>query len=161
MTEFGELFETAYEAPRCNTLHAGGRSWTDPEGVERSMKEWAGAGAVAVLRFEQGSEGPPTAEGDPCELWWTAEGELRTERQGGIEVRAGGMLRTFHPLVGAVERPEAPDQRRSIPLPLLARAVLEDLDFRKAGWMTTWVGASPEQRSASSCASRVSPALHR
>jgi hypothetical protein len=40
------------------------------------------------------------------------------------------MLSTFHPSVGAVERPEDRDQQRSIPLALSARTVLAELDFR-------------------------------
>jgi len=113
-------------------VHALGLSWTDPEGVTRSMKEWAGgAGAeVAVLSFGGGADNPPSREGEPFELWWNAGGGLRTERQGAIEVRADGMLTTFHPMVGAVEQPEDRDQRRSIPLALSARMVLEQLDFR-------------------------------
>lgn len=134
MTELGDLFEATYAAPRCRTVHAQGNCWTDHGHIQRAVNEWTSGTEIAVLTFSSagsGSGDPPAAsEAEPFELWWRADGRLRVERSGGVEVRAGSTITTFHPLAGAVERVDEEGRPPSLPVALSARAVLADLDFR-------------------------------
>jgi hypothetical protein len=100
-----------------------------------------------------GGGGPPVspADGEPFELWWMVDGRFRSEQADSVEVRAGGKVITFHPLLGPVERPDDDPHQRSIPLTLSARSVLAELDFRivdSVQWhdRSTWsVSGTPTQ----------------
>ena len=151
MTELGDLFEATYEAPRCRTLHIRGRNWMDPTAVQRALETWRGAGTVVAFSGG-GSPEPPSREGEQFALWWAADGRVRTEQPDQLEVRADGMVRTFHPGIGALERPDDVHER-SRPLVLSARELLATLAFEirdaSARWhdRAVWVVTGEPSRS--------------
>jgi len=129
VSELGDLFEATYEAPRCRMLHVRGHIWSDPSGLQRALDAWKGPGGAAVLTFssEEPNE-PPSRDSDPFAVWWASDGRVRTEQVDQLEIRADGMVRTFHPGVGALERPADPHDL-SRPLVLSARTMLAAMVF--------------------------------
>lgn len=139
MGELGDLFEAAYDAPRCRSLHVVGRRFVEWASIERTLREASGGSArVKVVSFGSSSAPSPESTETPFELWWRADGRLRVGEGDTIEVRSGDTVTTFDPLSGTISRP-AGDYRT--PVVLAVRQLLADLDFRLER-TTTWQGRS-------------------
>lgn len=139
MSELGDLFEATYEAPRCRTVHARGRIWSDPTGLQRALDAWQGPGSGAtIVGFSGGDPSDlPSRDGEQFAIWWAADGRVRTEQTDHLEIRADGMVRTFHPGFGALERPiDSHDPTK--PLVLSARTMLAALTFEIGDASMRW-----------------------
>ena len=137
MSELGDLLEATYEAPRCRTLHVRGRIWSDPTAIQRSLDAWTGRGGAAIIAFSAGDDEQPARDGEEFALWWAHEGRVRSEHANQLEIRADGMVRTFHPGVGALEQPAGP-RERSTPIVCGGREMLSVLAFELTDASALW-----------------------